>query len=163
MATQVETYFSFEAAHRLYDTETYSEPEYSTRYYTEEVQEPVYRSEPVYDTKYYYDIERWVYDRTDTASGSYDINTYSKVIKKCGSNENIPYWPEQNLLSNERNGTQTEVYTVTCHNVNDKNNSSKTYDIPFSLWKKVEPNMVMDVVIYLGKITEISEKQQNSK
>ena len=25
MATQVETYFSFEAAHRLYDTETYSE------------------------------------------------------------------------------------------------------------------------------------------
>lgn len=45
-------------------------PRYHTEYVTETYQEPVYISVPVYDTKYHYEIERWVYDRTEESKGS---------------------------------------------------------------------------------------------
>ncbi len=34
-------------------------PVYKTEYYTETVEEPVYRDEPIYQTKYYYTIPKW--------------------------------------------------------------------------------------------------------
>ncbi len=121
-----------------FDTRTYQEPEYSTRYYTVQVQEPVYRSEPVYDTKYYYDIERWVYERTVRSSG--DVN---------------PYWPKENLKSNERSSTKHENYTVTGYNIKDKNQTTNSYSLSFEYWEKIKPGMTIEVMISLGRITTI--------
>lgn len=72
-------------------------PVYETYYETEHYQEPVYRSEPVYKTKYYYEIDKWLYDRTLTTSG------YDKS----------PYWADtSNLKSDERESTKKEEYYI---------------------------------------------------
>ena len=69
-------------------------PRYRTEYVTETYQEPVYKTVPVYGTKYYYEIERWVYDRTEKSKGS----------------NNNPYWPEYTLSKNERVDSKKESY-----------------------------------------------------
>lgn len=76
---------------------TVSDPVYRTEHYTETEQEPVYKDVPVYKTKYYYEIERWVYNRTEKSSGKND----SKV-----------YWPEYHLAKNEKVSNRNEVYGV---------------------------------------------------
>lgn len=53
-----------------FEEETISTPVYETYYETEEYQEPIYRDEPVYAMKYYYDIDRYVYERSVNTSGS---------------------------------------------------------------------------------------------
>lgn len=53
-------------------------------------------SEPVYATKYYYDIERWVVTRKETASGQ----------------DQSPYEPEVTLGDNERKGDVKVIYSV---------------------------------------------------
>lgn len=145
--TRSETYVSGYTTHTNYidlgngyfDTETYQEPEYSTRYYTEPVEVPVYRSEPVYDTKYYYDIERWVYTRT---------------AKSKGADKN-PYWPATSLKSNERESTKHENYVVTGYNVKDKDKKNKSYSINYDLWRQVNPTTDLDCMVSVGRITEI--------
>lgn len=119
-----------------FETRTHQEPEYSTRYYTVQTQKPVYKSEPVYKTKYYYDIDRWMYERTVTAEG-----------------ENDPYWPEiTNLDDNERTGTRTEKYSIT--GINDKN-KEKTYKISYDLWEQIHVGDEIDVIVSGNTITEI--------
>lgn len=53
-----------------FEEETISTPVYETYYETEEYQEPIYRDEPVYAMKYYYDIDRYVYERSVNTSGT---------------------------------------------------------------------------------------------
>ena len=119
-----------------FDTRTHQEPIYDTRYYTVEKQKPVYRSEPVYKTKYYYDIERWVYERTSTAAGS----------------EN-PYWPDVSELSdNERTGKRTETYKITGVN---KKNKEKTYKIPYDLWEQIHTGDWVVVIVSGNSVKEI--------
>ena len=74
-------------------------PQYATRYRTEYYEEPIYRQEPIYGTKYYYDIQRWLYNRTLTSSGEADE----------------PYWPQEALQpGTEREGGRTEQYAIKC-------------------------------------------------
>lgn len=125
-----------------FDTRTHQEPVYDTRYYTVERQKPVYRSEPVYKTKYYYDIERWVYERTATAGGSAN-----------------PYWPDvTDLNDNERTGKETETYKITGVN---KKNKEKTYKISYALWKQIHIGDRVDVIVSGNTVKEIKniEKQ----
>ncbi|MGK7928297.1 MAG: Ran-binding zinc finger domain-containing protein [Spirulina sp.] len=69
---------------------------YETRTRTETYEDPVYRDEPVYETKYTYEIDRWLRDRTEFASGG---------NKK-------PYWPEFVLKNKERAGKRSQIYKV---------------------------------------------------
>ncbi|MCR5147170.1 MAG: hypothetical protein K6B70_07540 [Clostridia bacterium] len=125
-----------------FDTRTHQEPVYDTRYYTVERQEPVYRSEPVYKTKYYYDIERWVYEKTATAGGS----------------EN-PYWPDvTELKDNERTGKRTETYKITGVN---KKKKEKTYKMSYDLWEQIHTGDRVDIIVSGKTVKEIKsiEKQ----
>lgn len=64
---------------------TRSVPDYTTRYRTEYYDEPVYRQVPIYQTKYTYEIDRWVTDRFEVASGeSTDDGVW-------------PVWPEPKI------------------------------------------------------------------
>ena len=64
--------------------------------YTDYEQRTKYKSVPVYDTKYYYDIDRYVYERSVTTNGTDDE----------------PYWGEVNLGALERQGSKSEEYKI---------------------------------------------------
>ena len=102
---------------------TFSErsvPVYTTEYYTETVQEPVYVNVPRYQTKYYYNIWRWTPSRDVTASGdSHDAA-----------------WPEPELAENEREGTRTESYRFTIESTK-KAGETATYRLAESDWMNV--------------------------
>lgn len=98
-----------------FEEETYETPRYRTEYYTETESRPVYRDDPVYATKYYYDIWRWIPERTVSTSG----------------NDHNAYWGELNLSDDEREGTHDEKYTVTFTGKKDK---TYTYEIPEDEW-----------------------------
>ncbi len=96
--------------------QSYQVPQYATRYRTEYYDEAVYRDEPIYDTRYYFKIQRWVYNRTLTASGEADT----------------PYWPEETLAADtEREYGRSERYALKC--ANDKN--TYTTELPFDQWQ----------------------------
>jgi len=96
---------------------TAQRPIYETYYETEHYQEPVYRSEPIYKTKYYYEIDKWLYDRTLTTSG-YDQN---------------PYWEDVSALKkDERVSTRNEKYYI---NGTTAKGKSKEISIPYEEWK----------------------------
>ena len=149
-----ETYISGYTTHTDYidlgngyfDSYTYSEPEYSTRYWTEYEEEPVYRSEPVYDTKYYYDIDKWVYARQAVSSGFTSENSYEM---------SIPMWPELNLKSNERSSTKYENYVVSGYNTKDKKQNIKNYSISYDYWNRLRVGEVHNCTITLSGITKI--------
>ena len=95
---------------------TEREPVYETYYEIEHYQEPVYRSEPVYKIKYYYEIDKWLYDRTLT-SAEFDKS---------------PYWADvSGLGSNEREGKRKENYYIRGTNSKGK---SKEISIAYSEW-----------------------------
>lgn len=98
---------------------TDTRPVYETYYETETYQEPVYRDEPVYRTKYYYEIDKWLYERTERSSGS-DKNVY---------------WPETTLASDERISSKKETYHVTG---TDKKGKEKCYSMKHEEWKSIE-------------------------
>ncbi len=77
---------------------TGTRPIYETYYETETYQEPVYRQDPVYDTKYYYEIDRYVYERSIRSSGT----------------DHEPYWGTVTLATKEREGDRTEYYRLIC-------------------------------------------------
>jgi hypothetical protein len=59
--------------------------DYTTTYKTEHYQDPVYRQDPVYQTRYTYQVDRWVTERFEKASGV-----------------TSPYWPEPDSLSEKQ-------------------------------------------------------------
>ena len=127
-----------------YTTETYTEEEwvqdYKTEYYYE--QEPVYRDEPVYETKYYYDIDRWVYERSVVTSG------YDKE----------PYYGELNLHSKEREKTRYTNYYVTGNILDKKEVKEKTYNISKEYWEQMESDKIINIKVSLGNIVEWNEE-----
>ncbi len=94
-------------------------PVYTTEYYTEEVEEPVYRDEPVYQTKYYYEIDRWETIRNVTTEG----------------NDQSPYWGDVTLADGEREGERTELYTFTATTSKDK---EIVYALDEADWSKLK-------------------------
>lgn len=104
---------------------------YETYYETESYQEPVYRDEPVYRTKYYYEIERWVYDRTITSQAS----------------NKDPKWPLVEMADNEREGTRKETYTVTGK---DDEEEIYTFTLSYSDWERVNVGQAIKVEVSFG-------------
>lgn len=117
---------------------TENRPVYSTRYWTETHEEPVYKSVPVYQTKYYYEIERWVHKENEKTNG---IN-------------NEPYWAEISLKENEREGVKKETYKIITENNKKK---TKEYQLDYSDWEKLKAGDEIKAKISAGNIKEILE------
>ncbi len=104
-----ETYYTYsDNGNGTFSEVPHERPVYGTEYYTETVQQPVYRSVPRYATKYYYNIWRWTSSRNVIASGD-DHNAV---------------WPDFTLADNEREGERSGAYSFTVEN---KKEESKTY------------------------------------
>lgn len=71
---------------------------------------PVYETRYRTETVYIYEIDRWVTDRTERASGK----------------DRKPYWPRANLSSDEREGSKDEEYVL---HVRDNQKANKEYKI----------------------------------
>lgn len=94
------------------------EPQYETYYETETYQEPVYVEVPVYQTKYYYEIDKWIYERS---------------VETSGLDKN-PVWGEVNLKTDEREGNHIEKYTIT---VLKQNGKEKTLTVEYDKWTQL--------------------------
>lgn len=105
-------------------------PVYTTEYYTETVEEPVYRNEPVYATKYYYEIDRWTATRS----------------VKTENNDKNPYWGEVVLKDKEREGSKNEKYHILVSTDDEVNE----YSVEYKLWESlnVGDNVKLKVNIF---------------
>ncbi|MCR4672574.1 MAG: hypothetical protein K5637_04990 [Lachnospiraceae bacterium] len=115
-------------------------PRYVTEYYTEYVQQPVYREDPVYATKYYYDIDRWVETATYRSSG----------------NDHDPYWSsEYTLGDNQRDTIRTEYYDIV---LTDDSGKTRTLQKSFPEWSSIDPGKQYTVTKSLTGIVYKSEE-----
>lgn len=118
-----------------------TEPVYETRYRTESYQEPVYRSEPVYGTKYTYLIDKWVFSRQPSSSGTNRSAT----------------WPEFGLNGNEREAGRTQKYIV---KLTDDEGNTQPLELSFDQWQTLhEGQKVGTQVNGFGVVTGISESK----
>lgn len=85
------------------------------RYKTEMSQKPVTRKEPQYQTKYYYEIDKWLHNRTITTSG----------------HDKDPYWGEVILHDKEREGSRKTTYTICGKDTKDK---YRTLTVSYDIW-----------------------------
>lgn len=102
-----------------FDEITETSDVYETYYETETYEEPVYRKEPIFRTKYYYEIDKWLYERTETSSGT----------------DKEPYWCEVILADDERISSKNEFYYV--EGV-DKKRKSYKYKLKYEEWKDIK-------------------------
>ena len=93
---------------------------YTTEYYTETVQDPVYVQVPRYATKYYYTIWRWSPGRDVTSSGE----------------NHETAWPEYTLEENEREGKRSEAYSFT---VTNSKGETAEYRLAEKDWMNLNP------------------------
>lgn len=99
---------------------TSSRPIYQDYQETETYTENVYRDDPVYRTKYYYDIDKWLYDRSYKSSGK----------------DHKPYWADvPELPSNERISGRDERYFI--EGINRKEKVRKI-GLEYGDWIEVE-------------------------
>ena len=138
--TGYETYVSGyrDLGNGYFEEITDTRPIYETVYYTESYEEPVYRYDPVYRTKYYYEIDKWLYERSVKTSG----------------NDASPYWGETNLASDERTSAQSEKYMV--KGINLKTDESISFSLSFEEWSSlnVGQNLQVEISFGHGKIIE---------
>lgn len=113
-------------------------PIYETYYETETYQEPVFRSESVYRTKYYYEIDKWLYERSVKTSGT----------------DSSPYWGDPNLASDERTSTQSETYMV--KGIDIKTEETISFSLSLENWSSLDVGQNLKVKITLdhGEILE---------
>ena len=116
-----ETYYTYsDNGNGTFTEVPHERPVYTTEYYTETVQQPVYVQVPRYQTKYYYNIWRWSPSRDVTASGD----------------DHHAAWPEYTLAENEREGQRSEAYRFTVENTK-KAGETATYRLAESNWMNV--------------------------
>ena len=90
-------------------------PVYGEETYIIEEEQPVYKYVPVYDTLYYYEIERWVNEKSYPSSGE----------------DQKPYWNENyTLKDNQRDTKRNESYTVHYDNGDEVQK-------PYEEWKEI--------------------------
>lgn len=111
---------------------TSERPIYETYYETETYEEPVYCSEPVYRTKYYYEIDKWLYERSVETSG---INS-------------SPYWGKPNLASDERTSEKSEKYMVKGTDIGTE--ASISFTLSLEDWSTLHVGQNLKVKITLG-------------
>jgi hypothetical protein len=131
-----ETYYTYtDNGNGTFTEVPHERPVYTTEYYTETVQQPVYRQVPRYATKYYYNIWRWVTSRTASASGQ-DHDTR---------------WPDPALGENEREGQRGETYRFSVENVK-KASDTAVYRVDETTWKGLN----------VGDLVHITAKRSGS-
>lgn len=131
-----ETYYTYsDNGNGTFSEIPHERPVYGTEYYTETVQQPVYRQVPRYATKYYYNIWRWVTSRTASASGQ-DHDTR---------------WPDPALGENEREGQRGETYRFSVENVK-KASDTAVYRVDETTWKGLN----------VGDLVHITAKRSGS-
>ena len=135
-----ETYVSGyrDLRNRYFEEITSERPVYETYYETETYQEAVYRSEPVYRTKYYYEIDKWLYERSVKTSAS----------------DKSPYWGDPGLSSDERASSKTETYTITGIDSDDK---ERSIHLSFEDWSSLEIGQTVKVKVSIGGYGELIE------
>lgn len=99
-------------------------PIYETYYETETYEEPVYRNEPVYATKYYYEIDKWLHERTVFTS---ELNQE-------------PYWGEVHLGDDERISGKTEKYYIVGLDAKGK---ERTISLVYEVWINLSVNQTV--------------------
>ncbi len=119
-------------------------PEYTTEYYTED--EPVYVQVPVYDTKYYYEIDRWVHERSETTTG----------------NDKNPVWADTDLSDKERVAEKKSKYYME-GNYRYKSfwsykERQETFEITEGWWKAVEPGQMLSIEVDGDRVTRLQIK-----
>lgn len=97
----------------------------------EEYEEEVYRYDDIYKTKYYYEVDKWVYERSVKTKG-YD--------KK-------PYWGEYTLKSDEKVSSQTESFHIS--GIDEKGNS-ESCTLPYEDWYSLEVGQTVKIKISFG-------------
>ena len=117
-------------------THTVSDPVYRTEYYTETKQEPVYVQVPRYQTKFYYEIERWVYNRTEKSSGK--------------DNEQ-PHWPAYELAENERVSEKNDTYLVIFTTKDEKEYKKK---VSATEWHSLPVGKKVEITVQAGIVTK---------
>ena len=112
-------------------------PVYRTEYYTDTEERPVYRQEPVYKTKYYYEIDKWLYERS---------------VKTSGKDKN-PYWGEVILASDERISSKRDNYSILGFN---KKQKEKSITLSYEDWNSlnVGETVTLKVSFGYGEIVE---------
>lgn len=113
-----------------------SVPVYKTEYYTVEHSKPVYKDVPVYETKYYYEIDKWVYDRTE---------------KSAGKNDKKPYWPKYTLAENEKVSGKNEKFSV----VFSTQKKDYNYSVSESDWTKLKVGTKVKITVQAGIVTNV--------
>lgn len=117
-----------------------SVPVYKTVYDTEYEEVPIYVEVPVYDIKYYYEIDRWCYDRTETASGT----------------EDEPYWPDVQYDSFEREGVTSETYKISLTTTTSKP-KSYSKNLSYDEWKTYDEGTDVTIEVVAGVVTKIEK------
>lgn len=117
-------------------TSTY--PVYETYYETETYQEPVYRDEPVYRTKYYYEIDKWLYERS---------------VRTQGADKN-PYWGEVSLADDERVSAEIESYYIIGI---DEDGKEQRISLSYEDWISLEIGQTATFKISMGHGQIITE------
>lgn len=110
---------------------TSSRPIYETYYETETYQDPVYRDEAVYQTKYYYEIDKWLYERSVKTEG---------IDKQ-------PYWGEVVLASDERVSAEREKYSILGLTEKGK---EKEISLSYEDWNSLEVGQMVKLKVSLG-------------
>lgn len=118
---------------------TSERPVYETYYETETYEEEVYRQEPVYRTKYYYEVDKWLYERS---------------VKTSNSGKS-PYWGNTNLASDEKVYSKTETYTVL---VTTEDNKKQSIHLSFEDWSSLKVGQTVKMKVSLTGYGEILDK-----
>ncbi len=107
-------------------------PIYENYYEEETYQEPIYVKEPIYETRYYYEIDKWVHERTVKTNG----------------NDKETYWGNTNLQINERISSKEEYYYVS--GLNTKTKKETKFRVSFEDWNSIKIDTKMKFKVSLG-------------
>ena len=120
---------------------TNKRPVYETYTDTEYYEEPVYKKVPIYKTKYYYEIDKWLYDRSLRTSGK----------------DKEPYWEETNsLTSKERESGRTEKYYIIGFDGNN-NEKKEKISLPLETWNKLNIDQTVKINVSIFGDGELIE------
>ena len=111
-------------------------PVYTTEYYTETHEEPVYVDEPVYQTKYYYSIWKWIECRSVDTSGK----------------DHKAEWGNVKLSDGEREGQRTGQYILV---VSGKKIGTCEFDVPEDIWNNAKEGDVFKIKRHAGGEIEL--------
>lgn len=125
-----------------FEEQTYETPRYTTRYYTDYEEQPVYRDDPVYATKYYYDIWKWCPTRSVDTEGL----------------GHTAYWGDTNLADDERESFRDEYYNLIVVN---KKGKQFAYLVDEDIWDSLNVGDKLTIKMYRAGNDELLDNDGN--